>query len=189
METTGRALVDHWAWAIEKGLMNKNTAASLRSACKRVLDVEDDWQSVDVKKLDVEGILTRFQNLRAKKYKPNVLETYKRRFRQAVRSYLEYLEDPAGWKPSSSSGPTRTRNQNGAEAQKEPVPRGEVVREVVPGPKGAGLVDYPFPIREGLIARLVLPRDLKTSEVKRLSAFMTTLALDFDGEKLQPEHR
>jgi hypothetical protein len=35
-------------------------------------------------------------------------------------------------------------------------------------------------VREGQIARLVLPRDLKTSEVKRLAAFMSTLAVDFD---------
>jgi len=43
------------------------------------------------------------------------------------------------------------------------------------------MVEYPYPIREGQIARLILPRDLKTSEVKRLNAFMATLAVDFDS--------
>ena len=26
METKGKALIDHWSWAAEKGVMNRNTA-------------------------------------------------------------------------------------------------------------------------------------------------------------------
>ncbi len=44
----------------------------------------------------------------------------------------------------------------------------------------SNMVDYPYPVRDGQIARLVLPRDLKTVEVKRLAAFMATLAVDFE---------
>jgi hypothetical protein len=42
-------------------------------------------------------------------------------------------------------------------------------------------VEYPFPLREGQTARLILPRDLKAAEVKRLSAFMSTLVADYDS--------
>jgi len=45
-----------------------------------------------------------------------------------------------------------------------------------------GLVDYPYPLREGETVRLMLPRDTKLAEVRRLYAFMKTLAIDFEAE-------
>lgn len=177
MEATGRALVDHWDWAASKGIMNKNTAHGLRTACIQVLGVLDNWESVDVRKLDIDDTLIRFQNIRSKQFKPQVLEEYKRRFRQAVSSFLQYLEDPGNWKPTSRK-PAR------------PLPRGdrEADRvEEVPAATGgelpsAGLIEYPFPLREGQTVRLILPRDLKKAEVKRLTAFMMTLAVDYEAE-------
>lgn len=174
METTGKAFVDHWNWAAEKGVMNKNTAAGVRAACTQVLGVLEDWESADIKGLDVEATLVRFQNLKKKDFKPAVLETYKRRFRQAVASYLVYLDDPGGWKPRTLDRATAGEKSNGGE---RPVETARLTKHEMPQ---AGLVDYPFPLREGQITRLILPRDLKTSEVKRLSAFMSTLAIDFD---------
>ncbi|MGQ0613950.1 MAG: hypothetical protein ACT4PV_09465 [Planctomycetaceae bacterium] len=177
METTGKAFLGHWEWAAEKGVMNKNTASGLKAACTQVLGVLDDWENVDVKRLDVEETLTRFQNLRKKQFKPQVLETYKRRFRQAVSSYLAYLEDPGSWKPTTRK-PRTQASENGRDASATE----EMVHASGRELPSAGLVEYPFPLREGQNARLVLPRDLKRSEVKRLAAFMTTLAVDFEDK-------
>jgi hypothetical protein len=48
-----KSLVDHWSWATDKGVMNRNTAAGLRSACAPVLTViGDDWEKTDVTTLD-----------------------------------------------------------------------------------------------------------------------------------------
>ena len=47
-ETSARSLVDHWSWAADKGLMNRNTAAGLSSACVRVLDIlGDNWEQTE----------------------------------------------------------------------------------------------------------------------------------------------
>jgi hypothetical protein len=177
METTAKAFVEHWDWAAQKGLMNKHTASGLRAACSQVLGVLDDWQTADIRKIDVEDLLTRFQNLRKKQFKPQVLETYKRRFRQAISSYSSYLEDPGAWKPTTRKRPTQAAS-NGRDV----TPSHENPRETAQEPPSAGLVEYPFPLREGQDVRLALPRDLKRSEVKRLAAFMTTLTVDFQEE-------
>jgi hypothetical protein len=100
METSGKSLMDHWSWAAERGVMNRNTAAGLRAACGQVLGVLDNWEEIDIAKLDVEELLTRFQNLRRQRFKPQAIETYKRRFRKAISSYLEYLENPGGRRPT-----------------------------------------------------------------------------------------
>ena len=174
MDTSGKAFVDHWNWASDKGLMNQNTARGLRAAVSQVIKTLDDWEIVDVKTLNIDDTLIRFQNLRKKDFKPKVLETYKRRFRQAISSYLSYLEDPASWKPNTvERQPRGTSNGKKNETTKQAA---MTVRDL----PAAGLVDYPFPLREGQVVRLTLPRDLKVAEVKRLTAFMSTLAVDFE---------
>lgn len=40
------------------------------------------------------------------------------------------------------------------------------------------MIEYPFPLRDDLLARLLLPRDLTTDEAKRLVAFVNALAID-----------
>jgi hypothetical protein len=170
---TGKEFIEHWNWAAEKGVMKKNTALGLRAACTQVLNTVDGWESVNIKSLNVEDALTRFQNLKHKSFKPAVLDTYKRRFRQALASYLKYLDDPAGWKPRSVERSPSSEKANGGERQLEV---GRTTMHEIPQ---TGLVEYPYPLRDNQIVRLVLPRDLKSSEVKRLSAFMATLTVDY----------
>src|SRR6266513_2095553 len=112
MNTTGRQLVEHWTWAAEKGQMNRNTAGALRTACVHVLGALDNWEQIDVTSLDVDDVIRRFQNLRARDFNPTSLNAYARRFRNAVASFLEHAKDPAGWKPISRAPKVGT-NANG----------------------------------------------------------------------------
>ena len=179
MDTTGKSLVEHWDWAATKGVMNKNTAGALRAACTQVLGVLDDWQHVDVTTIDAEDVVQRFKDLRAKDFKPESLETYGARFKKALSSYITYTRDPGAWKPTRQSKVRGPRpNGNGATAASGA--QGEAASPRAAEHPRAGLVDYPFPLRDGLTARLMLPRDLKKAEVKRLSAFMSTLTVDFE---------
>jgi hypothetical protein len=52
----------------------------------------------------------------------------------------------------------------------------------VPQVAGGGLVEYPFPLRAGKLGYLRLPADLRMAEVRRLSAYLATLAVDSDPE-------
>ncbi len=112
MEATAKALLEHWSWAAESGVMNSNAAGSLRAACLKVLSIYDDLESVDIRQLDIEDCLRRFENLKKKEFKPDRLEAYKQRFRQAHRSYLEFLEDPSGWRPSGWPRPAHAAEKS-----------------------------------------------------------------------------
>ena len=173
MHVTGKGLVEHWDWAANKGLMNKNSAAALRAACAQVLGVLEDWENIDIATIDSDDVVRRFKNLRARNFKPKSLETYEKRFKKALSSYLAYVRDPGAWKPAKQTRAPKTdkdqAQHHGPQSTSE-VPRSDSLR--------SGLVDYPFPLRDGQTARLMLPRDLKIAEVKRLSAFMSTLAVD-----------
>lgn len=178
MDTTGKSLVEHWDWASSKGLMNKNTAAALRAASAQVLGVLDDWENVDITTLDPNDVVTRFKHLRAKKFAPQSLEKYEQRFKQALTSYLAYVRDPGAWRPNVRRQKSAKKATDAATGESQQ--RNESPSRVEP-PR-TGLVDYPFPLRDGHTVRLMLPRDLKLSEVKRLTAFMNTLAVDAQSE-------
>ncbi len=173
VEGSGAALVNHWDWAAKKGLMNPNTARSLRAASSQVLGVLEDGDSVDIRGLDVEDTLSRFVNLRKKDFVPQSLEAYKQRFRNAVSLYLSYLDDPAGWRPALRERSVPSEKKRRA---KEGTARSEP--EETAGDRGGVMITYPFPLRTGQVARLTLPPDLTMAEVKRLTAYMSLLAVD-----------
>ena len=176
METSAKALIDHWMWAANKGLMNRNIAGGLRSACSRILEVlGEGWEQIDITALDVEETLVRFQNLKKKDFRPQVLEEYKQRFRKAVRSYLDYLANPGGWKPTAQERPT-TAHRNGRTAKSATVSAQPLAPQAV-NRLGSDEVEYPFPLRSGIMARLILPKDLTREDVSRLSAFMDMLVV------------
>lgn len=186
METKGKALIEHWTWAAEKGVMNRNTAAGLRAACVQVLGVLGDPNEVDVESLNIDELLTRFQNLRKQRFKPQVLEAYKRRFRSAVKSYKDYLENPGAWKPAtqdrSSGAGRRARSFETSSASDGTAGGGG---RPYAGTAPVGSEEYRFPLRPGVMARLTLPVDLTRDEAKRLKAFVDMLVVgNNDEEKL-----
>jgi hypothetical protein len=183
MNTTGKQLVEHWTWAAERGQMNRNTAGALRTACLHVLGVQDNWEQIDVTSLDVDDLIRRFQNLRAREFNPASLNAYARRFRNAVTSFLEYTKNPAGWKPSARPPKVGTNSDGRAtsRAKETAEDRGDTEQptgDATPAPSVKGLIEYPFPLRENLVARLMLPRDISAAEAKRLYGFMMALAVD-----------
>ncbi|MGE0455887.1 MAG: hypothetical protein AB7O37_19400 [Vicinamibacteria bacterium] len=177
MGSTGREFVGHWEWAAGKGLLNANTANALRAACTKVLEIEKGWEALDISTVDVDGLLRRFRTLKGREYKPDSLKEYERRFRKAHASYLGYLKDPSSWKIGGQERPPRNgkleRGRPGAESAEEV--------EKATLPPTVGFVEYPFPLREGRIARMSLPTDLKSADVRRLSAFLATLVVDQDA--------
>src|SRR5437867_1085104 len=98
MDTSARAFVDHWKWAADKGLMNPNTANALRAASTQVLSVLDNWEDLDISKIDVDETFRRFENKRSKDFTPNSLQTYRSRFGKAVESFLAYINNPTAWR-------------------------------------------------------------------------------------------
>jgi hypothetical protein len=175
MDTSGKALVEFWKYAGEKGIVNHNTAVAKRIACGKVLGVMDDWESLDVSALNVDDVFRRFTNKKSKEFTPASLGTYKSRFTQALSEFLAYKESPESWKPKAQDrAATKERGSVGATPKNG---------NVIPPPDNSlpgrtGLVEYPFPLREGRFAYLRLPPDLKMADVKRLTAYLNTLADD-----------
>lgn len=178
MATTGKEFIEFWSWASNKGKMNKNTAQSLATASKQVMSVEDDWESIDVSTIDIDDLMLRFRNIRKKDFTTHSLQVYERKFRQALKLFLEFSHDPTNWKyktqtaTASKSKPIRQRINL--------APNLKSVSSESQSSEAIPLVDYPYPLRENCIVRMKLPVDLRTSDVERLITFLRTLVINFE---------
>lgn len=184
---TGLAFLQHWDWAASKGLLPKATAVNIRSAVSAILRIEDDWETLDVRGIDVDGLIGRFRNL--SNIAPNSLATYESRFRSGLESYLAYLDNPTSYRPKGRA--QTARNDKAAPA----APKGSVKRttkdEARPDAINTArdfsahgntrLVVYPFPVRADVFAELRLPADLTVEEANRLSAFLKAVAISQSG--------
>lgn len=181
MDGTGAGLLGFLTWAAERGALNASTAGAMKAAVSATLEVEgDDLSGMDVRKLDVEDLLDRFARKKGHKYSPDSLATYQGRFRRALEMYIEYLANPAGWKPPKARSPRKAKSiskDNGSNAG------ATVGAQPAATPTSASatdhqLITYPFPLRSGTTAYFQLPRDLPRSEVERMVGFLQSLAID-----------
>ena len=124
-------LIEFLEWTAEKGLFKRSTARALRSACNAVLSVMDEEEARDVSRVDLHVIIQRYQNLHSLEVTPNTMQAYDRRVRQAIKEFVRFNQDKAGWRPSgiqrsstpahSASKRKRTRHSSNNAEVAEPV--------------------------------------------------------------------
>jgi hypothetical protein len=180
---TGLAFVQHWNWVAEKGLMPKPTAMAIRAAASQILKIDEDWENVDVRHLDVGALIGRFRNL--SKLAPGSLATYESRFRTGLESYLAYLNNPTSYQPRARKASTRddkpSSTAKNLSLQQTNLGRPSTLSDTTVVGSSAKLVVYPFPVRLNVFAELKLPADLTLEEATRLGAFLKTLAVSDAG--------
>lgn len=190
---TGSGLVAFLDWANEKGEMAEATARSFRAAVNSVLEVEGDPATIDVRQLDVDRLLDRFETRKAANYSTTSMHTYKSRFRRSVEMYTAYLAGDPNWK-----SPLRTRRAgSSADARQGTRSQRQKVSHDPRHPGGDGVVEdrkpdtvtYDLPLRRdlSLIAKLVLPVDLQMADAERIAQFVRSLA--FDDSQTAPARR
>lgn len=179
-EYSGGAIVEFLDYTSTNGLMNKSTAGSLSSAVRKVVDVthpDASWEAVDLKNADLDDIAQRFETLARTEYKPDSLNVYKSRFKNAIKMYGEWLQNPSGWRYKAER-PAAQRNKatSKKETSETSSPDEKVPDRLPPAPPG--MITYPYPLRPDMIVQLSLPPDLRGTEARRLAAFVESLVAE-----------
>lgn len=177
---THAELQDFLARAGAKGWVNQGTANALKSVVNRLGEVMEESEKTDIGNIDRQAIVRRFGNLNPD-VSPGSLKTYLARFKKAIDLYISYSENPMNWQPPTSTGGKRGRKK-GVEQTKNTASTPSIAQqktEQIVQPANRGF-NYPFPLRDNCTIMFTnLPRDLKTAEVARISAFLSSLAEDF----------
>jgi hypothetical protein len=187
----------------DHGEINPTTARALRAAANTVLAVEADPMGVNLREINVENLLDRFENLNRARMRDNSITTYRSRFRRSVAMYIGWLDKAPDWrsagkqqsaKPTGvvAAGGRRSRSTRRGPQPEQPIETSTMepstTTDSVPARR---LVAYDVPIQPDFLVRITLPADLTPAEAKRLSRFVENLAFDLHdpssaGEPQQP---
>ena len=169
----------------DKGLAKGNTAAALKTASSKILSDLSPDEEADVRKVDISLAVRRFNNKNPNALSPASLAQYQRRVSNVIAEFVRYVDNPTSYAGIAGRTPKTGKTDNG-ERQFPPARRqtasesssGPDLKSITPQSGSSGL-SLAFPLRADFLAQVVLPRDLKSDEAKRLAAFIATLAVDF----------
>lgn len=172
-------LLDFLTHASERGLMPAATAQALAVATRNVLSVLDDKERADLPLDDLDGIIRRFTNKRARDFNPASLKEYGRRVKRAVEMYLRWREDPANFSVKTrATAPSKKRERATQTKQAENTTTQLIAEE--PSTRAAGNgqgYQSAFPVRPGQVVTIGnIPHDLTKAEAERLAQFIRLLA-------------
>jgi hypothetical protein len=174
---------------IAKGLVKPETGKSWRVATSKMLVDLSPAEESDVRKIDIEILTSKFANRNTGTYTPQSLTVYRSRVTSAIQEFVNYVENPVGYKPRALKGKARkTEGASHRQLLKQTVRTSSPVSsgspEISDTPAvSAGLI-HQFPVRADFLAQIVVPRDLTVHEAKRLGAFLLSLAVDFTPSEI-----
>lgn len=180
-------LLAFFDYLVDKKLATAATVSPLKSAVRQVFEMvqgNEDINDIDVRNLDVEDYLGRFE-IGARgtgKYKPDSVQAYRSRFTRAIGYYTDYLT--TGETPkfrhgkSAVSGDSRPRPRaKGKIAASTPTPPAATAETAVVQ-QPTDFISYPFPLENGEIATFRLPRRLQKADAERAAVFLRTLVFE-----------
>ena len=179
-ERSREALLDFLEYLANKGLIAKNTANGRRVTANRVLGILSDEEARDVTVLDLDEVMTRFQNLEGKSYTPGSLATYRARLNTALEDFDAYLKNPLAFKPNVRSRGSRERpKKESPKTGRSKLPQepkhGSSSQSTAVPPMSNSIV--PIAIRHDVTVHIQgLPFDLSEAEAERIANVVRAMA-------------
>lgn len=193
---TGAGLMKFFEVKLKKHELPEGVVSPLRSASKRILEVEDDWYSVDLTILDVDGLIHRFRIKNRAELTDESFAAYESRFRRGLSMYFRWLDHDPNWagKVRSNGGGTGKTTKNtvsGRHTVKNIGPTSErapdyqelnaVAAHVAHADSQPELFDYPVALVDSKVTAILrLPRTYTTGDAARMAALINALAVPSD---------
>jgi hypothetical protein len=174
-------------FVLEKGLIKFETVRGWRSAASKLMENLSEAEEADVRTIDLDLAVHRTANRDSATISSASLRTYQQRLVIAIREFIKWRGDPASYKPRGLNGQSRTKTngerddkKNQAKTPNMPTqPSERYPKELL---TASGGLTLSYPLRVDFLAQVVIPRDLNTTEAKRLGAFLLTIAVDYQPD-------
>ena len=174
-------LVNFLEYVKNMGLMNGETVGGYRTACNKVFAICDREELHDITQIDLDMLFQRFGNLSSGSVRPATMRTYRNRVQTALSEFEAYTKDPMNWEPSIAVRGNKTLTNSGkskSSSKKQSAAENGSQQNLDGNPIKPGT--YPFPLRPDVTVEISnIPIDMTVAESMRLSAFIYTLAIDF----------
>lgn len=165
-----------------KGLASTNTARGYKVAAAKIIDDE----VTDVRTVEIPLAVKRYHNKNPGRLSPATLGEYENRVGSLIREFVKFHDDPqayAGIGRGTPTNPSKERSKKAPAPISSPEPAAESSMPPKTAPSASrGGLSLEFPLRADFLAQVIVPRDMKAEEARRLCAFVKTLAIDFSPE-------
>lgn len=166
-------------------LMKPETIRGWRVAALKLLSTLTEAEEADVRNIDFDIAVLKVVNQSSGSIKPGSLSTYRNRVSIAIKEFVKWKNDPAGYKPRGLTGKSAKPNESADRhkaSNRSNSPEQEVSTKADSEDIVQSSISLIYPLRPDFLAKTVVPRDLTLEEAKRLSAFLSTIAIDFKPE-------
>ena len=177
-------------WVVKRNYATPAAITPLKSAAKQVFEtVEGDKaDDLDVRSLDLEEYFSRFQVAMAAtgRITPDSVRAYRVRFNRALAMYEEYLTTNSVPRLKTRGSGKRAKAKvttTAAGTATPPVSASEPEDVTV---VASSMISFPFPLENGEVANLRLPKRLERRDASRLTAFINALTVDSEPPKQLP---
>ena len=177
-DRTVEGLIAYCDWLVDKGYATVAQVDPWRTATRKVFETVEGEQyaSLDLSGIDLADYLGRFRTLAGSQYKSESIVAYGRRLQNAIDAHEHYLS--TGRPPTFRRGGSAPKQDGAAKPKAAKAARTTNAPAQTPAGGGAGLMEYPFPLRGGQMAQLRLPARLDKSDAERLCVFIRTLPME-----------
>lgn len=176
------ALLEFLDHAAQTGMLPKNTAQSRKTASQKLLDVLHGDEGADLRELDFDDVCARFVNLHKTDYAGPSLRVYQSRARSAIKDFVEWVDDPSKFKPSSRRAAKRNGDSRQPARRKDKgADNGAIRSNTVTATSGHEPRDktftVPVPLRDGCLVEVVgLPVDMRQDEAEKICGVVMAYA-------------
>lgn len=182
-------LVVYCDWLSDKGYAAPSQVGPWKIAIRKVFEAVDGtgFEAKPLDDLDLDDAFRRFRTLTAQTYKSESQDAYVGRVKRAIEAYEYWLtnQKPPAFRQAgkrNDDGDAGKARETAPKPKTTPLTAVETDREER---KVEDFIDYPFPLRNGQIARLSLPQRLEKSDVDRMVQLLH--ALQFEPQPQIPE--
>lgn len=160
------------------GLVKPSTARSRKLAAEQLLAELRSHERTDMRLVDVEELCSRFHKLQDSTIRPESLEVYRSRLKDALADFIRWTDDPGGFKPRDSE--VRTLRES---LKKDTPAEAQAREELTLNPPRRPHDIFPVPLRDDHVVYLQnIPLDMTPKEAEKIAAVVRALADPDAGE-------
>lgn len=188
---TARELLDFLDTLVQSGQSREGVIKPLKIAITKVLEASDQtgWLHMDVTSLNVDAAVERFKHKTRNAYNPTTYQAYLSRIKRAISWYKTSLEEAEPSVVELHTKPYQSRIR--IPSAKTPwsfvrhvtpapsyIYQSDIIHEKTQSVKSEDTVTYPFPMQNGTMGQLHLPKTITKIDARRLAQFIDALAVE-----------
>jgi len=164
-------LMDYMDSLVAKGRVKSSAIIPLKTAVRQIFETveKDNWENIAIETIDIDDYMERFKNIALDRYNIDSYNTYRGRANKALNWYKNFLQDP-GWIPSVRKNSVSANKKTGVLENAQKITSGSIV-------PNNNLINYTFPMSDGTLSTLSLPKFITQEDSDRLAKFISMLVI------------